>query len=500
MNMNRLTNQLAKQRGHQTVLRHIQSVKTGVLFAAVACVSGCMYHGSTPNVRLPDQFTATNQTRTEVDLAQNPWWENLGSTELNKLVQEGLDRNKKLSIAVKNVELAQASLETIQLGWLPTVNLLAGRATSNTTTFVSNLPIPVNSATGFLAFIPSFLANVIQLPNQVKGASKGVQASAADYLAIRTSISAQIVAAYAVLLAAHEEERGLNELKQDLQSRLNTMRAKTDKGLSSQVSFNSMDSEMQKLEMQIAQNKANQVSAKNAVLILIGRSIGPLEIQGKFSDLKVEQVTPGNTPASVINSRPDVAAARAKIDAADYGIASAASMIAPQINLTYVGTNINTSTNAGGGTANANLRSAVALIALNPQVIGSVKTANRQYDAALIQYVEVIDNALRETDNALVNFETNNQKLKLEERSLSNTEKNTKTFDAMLKQGLVSKSQYLEYKASLYLANIAIVQTKTQTVISYSKLYQSMGGGASFNEKQFSIENQLVKTSKPNEN
>jgi outer membrane protein TolC len=474
-------------------------IKVVALFITALSLTSCMFHGSTPEIGVPEKFTANNQSSPAIDLAQNPWWENLGSKELNSLVQEGLDRNKQLSMAVKNVELAQASLETIQLGWLPSINLLAGRASGNTTTFVSNLPIPVTSSTGFLAFIPSFLVNIFQLPNQIKGASKKVEASAADYLAVRTSISAQIVSAYAVLLASHEEERGLNDLKVDLQNRVSTSRAMTTKGLSSEVSFNDIDSEMQKLESQIAQNKANQVSAKNAVLILLGRSIGPLELQGKFSDLKVEQATPGNTPASVINSRPDVAAARAKIDAADYGISAAASMISPEINLTYVGTNINTTTNGSGGSANANMRSAVGLIALNPQVIGSVNTSNKQYDAALIQYVEVVDNALREVDNALVNFETNNQKLKLEERSLANTDKNTKTFDAMLQQGLISKTQYLEFKAKLYLANIAILQTKTQTIISYSKLYQSMGGGASFNEKKFNIEKQMVKTTQPNE-
>ena len=494
MQMDRQTNRSEHKRSTATRL-----IDGGALLLVSLGLAGCMFHGSTPDIRVPERFTSNNQTQREVDLAQNPWWENLGSKELNSLVQEGLERNKQLSLAIKNVELAQASLETIKLGWIPSVNLLAGRASGNTTTFVSNLPIPVTSSTGFLAFIPSFLANIIQLPNQIKGASKNVEASAADYLSVRTSISAQIVSAYAVLLASHEEERGLKDLKADLQSRVNTTRAMAVKGLTSQTALNDMESEMHKLESQIAQNKANQVSAKNAVLILLGRSIGPFDIQGRFSDLKIEQAAPGNTPASVINSRPDVAAARAKIDAADYGISAAASMIAPEINLTYVGTNINTTTNGSGGNTNANMRSAVALIALNPQVIGYINTSNKRYDAALIQYVEVVDNALREIDNALVDFETNNQKLKFEERSLKNTEVNTGTFDAMLQKGLISQSQYLELKAKLYLANIAILQTKTQTLIAYSKLYQNMGGGASFNEKQYSIQKQLVKSTQPNE-
>lgn len=464
----------------------------------LAFLSGCMFHDNTPNFEFPEKFTLNNSSNPEVELTQNPWWENLGSVELNKLVLEGLENNKKISLAINRVERAQSSLDTIKLGWLPSLNFLIGRSSDNSDLYVGNVPVPTSSTAAFLAFIPAFMVNIFELPNKTKEASKRLEVSAADYLAVRTSISAQIVSAYATLLASREEERILSQMKLDLDTRVKTEKSMTSNGLSTQSDLNDINSNLQNLESQIIQNQANQSSAKNAVLILIGRSIGELNIKGQFSDLKIEQVTPGNTPVSVIDNRPDVAAARANIDAADYGISVAASSLAPTISFSYVTSNLDSTTNNQGGDGNANMSLAFALLSLDPQTIGKINTSNKKYDAALINYVEVVDKALRETDDALVKFETTNKKLKLEELSLVNTKTNDNTSEAMYKNGLVSMSKYLELKSKLNSSKISILQTKTQSVIAYSKLYQNMGGGASFNEKQFSIDKQSVKTTKSN--
>ena len=206
-----------------------------------------------------------NPQNPEKDLAEHPWWADIGSTELNTLVTEALENNRKVSMAAKNIETAQSSLDTIRLGWLPMINLMAGRVQGNSTVLLPNLPLPLSSTGGFAAFLPMWLVNIVQLPNQTSAAQRQVEATAADYLALRTAIAAQVVSAYAVLLASIEEEQILGALKEHLQVRVNTTRAMTDRGLSSEVSFNELDSEMQKLEAQIATNKSNRHNPSNVL-------------------------------------------------------------------------------------------------------------------------------------------------------------------------------------------------------------------------------------------
>jgi outer membrane protein TolC len=92
----------------------------------------------------------------------------------------------------------------------------------------------------------------------------------------------------------------------------------------------------------------------------------------------------------------------------------------------------------------------------------------------------------------LASFEANQTKLAKEERSLSNASKNVSTTKAMYKNGLVSNTQYLEGSARFDLAKIAILQTKVQAIIALSKLYQSMGGGATYGDKNYQLKDQTI--------
>lgn len=469
------------------------ALKRFLIFPLITlAVTGCMFHGNTPMAKAPDAFSVANLENPERDLPEHPWWEDVGSTELNELVVEAFENNRKVLIAIKNIETAQSSLDTVRLGWMPSINLMAGRVQGNSTVLLPNLPLPLSSAGGFAAFLPTWIVNIVQLPNMTREAQKKVEATASDYLALRTAISAQVVASYAVLLSSIEEEQILNDLKGNLKVRLDTTRSMMDRGLSTEVSLNELDSEMQKLDAQIATNKSNRIAAKNALLTLVGRQINHFTPRDKFSALNLDHMAPGNTPTSVLATRPDVAAARAKIESADYGISSTASLFAPVPTFTTANVRASGSNNGTDNTINGNMQAGLALWVLDPQFIGLINTKNKQYDASVINYLEVVDNAMKEVDDALANFDSNQTKLVKEERSLSNSGKNLGTYKAMYRNGLLSQTQFLEGSARFDLARMSILQTKVQTVISMSKLYQSMGGGATYGEKNYRLKDQTL--------
>jgi len=457
-----------------------------------AAMTGCMFHGNTPIAKAPESFSVDNRQNPEKELAEHPWWADVGSSELNDLVAEALANNRKVAMAIKHIESAQSSLDTIRLGWLPMVSLMAGRVQGDTTVFLPNLPLPLSSTGGFAAFLPTWIVNIVQLPNQTKAAQRQVEATAADYLALRTAIAAQVVSAYAVLLASTEEEQILAALKTHLETRVTTARAMLDRGLNAEVSVNQLNSEMQKLDVQIATNQSNRIAAKNALLTLVGRQIGTFTPRDKFASLKLEHVAPGNTPTSVLASRPDVVAARAKIEAADYGISSTASLFAPVPTFSTANVRATSSSNGTDSTTYASMQSGLAMWVLDPQFIGMINSKNKQYDASIINYLDVVDNAMKEVDDALASFDANQTKLVKEERSLANSSKNLNTYQAMYRNGLLSQTQYLEAASQFDLARMAILQSKLQTVISLSKLYQSMGGGATYGEQRYSLKDQTL--------
>lgn len=454
--------------------------------------TGCMFHDNTPLATAPESFSVSNTGQVSINLPEHPWWEDLGSKELNALVIEALENNRKITTAIKNVEIAQSTLDTIRLGWLPMFNVLAGRVHSNSTVLLPNLPVPVSSASNFSAFLPLWIANVVQLPNKTKEAEKNVQASASEFLAIRTSIASQVVSAYAVLLASIEEQSILTSLNDNLNARLATVRSMNSQGLKTGISVNELDSDLQNLQAQIASNQSNRIAAKNALLVLLGRPLQQFTPDESFSVLKLAHVAPGNTPTSVLATRPDVVAARAKIQAADYGISSTASLFAPIPTFTTANVRVASDKNGTNSTTISSMQSALALWVLDPQFLGKVNSKNKQYDASIIHYLSVVDDAMREVDDALASFEAKKTQLIKQEQSLSNSSQNLTTYQAMYKKGLLSNTQFLEGSSKFDLAEIAVLQTKVQTVIAFSKLYLSMGGGATFGEHQYQLQNQSI--------
>ena len=467
-------------------------IKRLIILLLATAGAGCMFHDNTPIASAPEAFTVDNTKNPVKDLPEFPWWEDIGSVELNQLVAESLEKNKKVSIAIKNIEIAQSSLDTVRLGWLPTFTFMAGSVQGNAVALIPNLPIPISSASNFSAFLPMWVANIIQLPSQIKEAEKNLDTTASEYLALRTTITAQVVASYAVLLASIEETSILNSLKDNLSIRVKTVRSMADRGLNTEVAFNNIDSEMQKLQAQIATNHANHISAKNALLTLVGRQISSFEPSEKFSALKLNHIAPGNTPTSVLETRPDVVAARAKIEGADYGVSSTASLFAPIPTFSSANVRLTSNTNGSDGSLSANVQAAAAVWVLDAQFIGKINTKNKQYDSAIINYLSVVDQSLKEVDDALASFEANQQKLANEEKSLSNSRKNILTTRAMFKNGLLSDAQYLEGLTRFDLAQMSILQTKVQAIIAFSKLYQSMGGGATYGENQYQLKDQTL--------
>ena len=455
-------------------------------------VSGCMFHGNTPLAQAPLSFTVDNSANPVKNLSENPWWHEVGSPELNSLVAEALDNNKQVSIASKNIEIAQSALDTVRLGWLPTLSVMTGQIQSNGLVLLPNLPVPLAGTGGFFAFLPSWVVNIVQLPNQSKVAEKKLDVTVADYLAMRSSIAAQVVSSYALLLATIEEEKILNDLSNNLNDRFKTAGFMISQGLETEISITEQDSQRQKISVQLATNRSNQIAAKNALLTLVGRPLSDFTPSEKLSMLNLDYISPGNTPTSVLATRPDVVAARAKIQAADYDISATVSSLVPTPTLASASITAWAKADGSRDTLNETVQMGLGTWTLNPQIIGQISSSNRQYDRAVINYVNVVDNAIKEADNALADFVAKQTTLIKEEKIVANSRKNLTTYQAMFKNGLLSGTQYLQSVGQFDQANMAIVQAKLQTITSLTKLYQSMGGGATYNLKNYSLKDQSI--------
>ena len=448
--------------------------------------------GTPPQVKLPDQWPASQSAFQEQSLPLYPWWKELKSDELNELVSESLKNNRQILQSINNIEQAQAQLDTVKLGWLPSLNLFGGSINGNTTLFFQGLSVPVANVGGFVGFLPTYVVNLLQQPARQNQAGQILEASQADYLAVRTAMIAQVTTAYVAVLVSERQTQILQDTRESLKKRAEIISALAARGLATEYGQNQLEIELNAISGQLAQNNANHQAAQNALLILVGRGIGRIKTQQSIDQINTDVPSPGNMPISVVATRPDVAAARAKLDATNYGVTATASALFPSISLNALVTNIKTTQNGTSASSNANFQAAYAALVLDPKIIGAISSSNAIYRSAAIAYVEAVNSALRETDDALSAYEAQRVKLGHDTEAFSKAKNNLKISESMLRQGLLSQAQFLENKAQYNLVEAAVTQTKLTELIAMAKLYQSMGGGSIYEEQNLEISNGKV--------
>jgi outer membrane protein TolC len=113
-----------------------------------------------PDLKLPLNWSSFESTGAALNLNRQAWWQGLGSSELNGFVQEALAKNRSIQVALVTVDIAKSELETVKLGWLPSLNLLGGAASGNSNIFFDGLSLPVSNAGSFVAFLPTYLLDI----------------------------------------------------------------------------------------------------------------------------------------------------------------------------------------------------------------------------------------------------------------------------------------------------------------------------------------------------
>ena len=448
--------------------------------------------GTPPKVALPELWPAKQTPSQDQELPSNPWWKQLKSEELDQLVSESLSNNRQIQQSVNNIEQAQAQLDTVKLGWLPSLNFLGGTINGNTTLFFQGLSVPVANVGGFVGFLPTYIVNLFQQPTRQMQAGQILEATQADYLAVRAAIISQVTTAYIAVLVTKRQGQILEDMRQSLKKRVELSAALAARGLSTDFGQNQLALELNAISGQLAVNNANHQAAQNALLILVGRSVGRIKTAQSLAQINADIPAPGNMPASVVATRPDVAAARARLDATNYGVTAAASMLFPTISLNALATNIKTTTNGSNASSNANYQAAYATLVLDPKIIGAISSSNAVYRSALIAYVDIVNNALREVDDALSGYEGQQVKLKHDSEAFMKATENLKISESMYRQGLISQSQLLEARAQHDLVETVLTQTMLTELIALAKLYQSMGAGSIYEEQNLEISNGKV--------
>ena len=274
--------------------------------------------------------------------ARGQWWLAFNDPALNQLQQQALAANPNLAAAAARVKAARASLSSSQADRWPQLGASFGGTRQKAAAVdlgqsISTVIPPANAWHASLT--ASYEVDLFQrVANSVDAATMDAAATEAAYRSVLLALQADVAQTYFQLRTLDAEvallDRTLGLRLENLQltekryksgdiSEFDTARARTE--------YNTTLAEARGL-------KGNRAQVEHALALLLGQAPAAFTApSAPLSSASAVPAVPAGLPSTLLERRPDVAAAQAQMMAANARIGLARSAIFPALNLTAVG-------------------------------------------------------------------------------------------------------------------------------------------------------------------
>jgi NodT family efflux transporter outer membrane factor (OMF) lipoprotein len=306
---------------------------TCVVLIAAALLSACSHkpEKEAPLVLAPPAAWHTPKHATTPP--SDPWLKDFNDPELEKLVAEALTNNPDLRTASARIGQALAEARLSGATRLPAadVGLLAQRQRTGPTSgynYLNNYQLGLN-----LSWELDLWG---RLANQIQAAKARTKASAADYEAARLSLAAQVSKAWFNLKEARAQSDLALKTARAYRKNLQTLKARYESGLGDSLELYQLRTEVANAEASLeARRRASQQAARTLELILGRYPAAELKSNTDLPTLKGS--IPAGIPAEILERRPDLQAAKARVKAAEKTVSAKRKAWLPAISLTGSG-------------------------------------------------------------------------------------------------------------------------------------------------------------------
>jgi len=460
-----------------------------VVLAALsaACTLGPNYHR--PAVQIPESFRAPEplppaEARSLADLK---WFEVFKDDQLQVLIRTALERNYDLRAAVANVEAARANLGITRSNQFPNVaaggNLQFSRLSRDGSLPLAATFVPSQNRNWGQASLNllSFEADVWGRLRRATEAARANLLNAEDNRkAVITTLVADVATEYFTL---RELDNELDISRRTLGAReesLRLIRSRQGGGIATLLDIRQGEQLVDTASETIPAIQEQIEQTENQISLLLASNPAPVSRGRRLTEQQFPPEVPAGLPAALLERRPDIRAAEENLIAANADIGVAKAAYFPQISLSgFLG---------GQSTQLASLFSGPhSAWSFVPQVTQPVFTAGRlkstvrlaeaERDAALVQYEKAIQTSFTEVSNALIAHQRVRESRVQQEALVSALRDRTRLAYVRYRGGVDTLLNALDADRDLFAAELASSQIRLNELLSVVQLYKALGGG-----------------------
>ena len=434
---------------------------------------------------LPTQFSQVAPL-SESQALDAQWWRAFGDTQLDALVERGLEHNSNLIIGAARLREAAAVLKQTRAGQIPDMGVFVGgnrqRAASTTTPSAT----VVSDGGSFGVSIGYEVDLWGRLSAQTDAARQRYLAQGYTQAALQLSIAAELTRGY---LAAQAQTRARDILADNVEllaEAVSLSERRFALGAISELDMQRSRSELEDSRAQLAQAVAQLNATRRALLVLAGEwptteAMNALEVQSKSPTPSQLPQVPLGLPSELLERRPDLRAAEANLAAARADVSAARRAFLPSLQLT------GQTGRASGDLSDLFAGPHLSLWSIGAELVqaifeggarrGAVEAARARQGALVEQYRDTVRDAFRDVLDAL---DARDAAAQVHQARLAQSEALSHALRLAQRrydEGYDDFLSVLDARRSLLQARLAVSQAELSAGSSYVDLALALGGG-----------------------
>jgi len=433
-----------------------------------------------PEVQTPESWRfAEKEVR---DLANTAWWEQFNDPVLKALVSEGLAQNRDVRIATARVEEFFGRYFATRGDQFPFADV--GGSAARQQVSESGRFGAAGGSNPYSQYEVSLGASwEIDFWGKYRRASEAARAQLLATEEARRNVVLSLVTAiagtYVDLRTLDKQLAITRQTAASRKSSLDLFAMRFKQGVTSELDLSQIESQFEDALARIPDYEAAIARTENALSILLGRNPGPIA-RGLSIDQLVLPPIPAGVPSDVLTRRPDIRLAEQNLIAANAAIGVAKSAYFPSISLTAAFGSVSSElSDLFSGPAEAwSLAAPLTLPIFSAgRIGGQVKAAEAFQRQALEGYRQTVQNAFRETEDALIGRAKSSERLAALGRQLKALNNYARLARMRYEGGYTSYLEVLDAERSLFGVELAYAVAQDDLFRRLIDIYKSMGGG-----------------------